>query len=85
MNKLETSIRCKVYKDNESAIKMAHSPKATHRTKHISTKVHHFREYIRTKAIQVVHVSTTKQIADMFTKPLPYKAFVYLRQKLMGW
>ena len=79
ISKLETSVRCKVYEDNESTIRMAHSLKATHRNKHISTKVHHFGEYVRNKTIQILHVPMRNQVVDIFTKPLSTKAFVSLR------
>ena len=85
VHKIGNTVKCQVYEDNESMICMAHIPKSTHRTKHISTKVHHFREYVGTKAIHISHVSPTQQLADIFTKPLPTKAFTYLRTKLMGW
>ena len=78
------TIKCKVYEDNESAMKIANGGQTTYRTKHISTKVHHFGQYIRNKSIKVVHISSEKQIADMFTKPLKAKLFIPLRQKLMG-
>ena len=85
IHKIGTTVKCQVYEDNESTICIAHIPKSTHRTRHISTKVHHFREYVWIKAIQLSHVLTTQQLADMFTNPLPAKAFTYLRNKLMGW
>ena len=68
-----TTIKCKVYEDKESTIKIANGARTTHRTKHISTKVHHFRQYIRDKSIKVVHIASDKQIADMLTKPLMAK------------
>ena len=83
--KAKTSIKCKVYEDNQAAIAMATSPKVTQRAKHISTKVHHFKQYIRDKTIPVIHIATHRQIADIFTKPLATKLFISLRQKLMGW
>ena len=80
-----TAIKCRVYEDNQAAISMATSPKQTHRIKDISTKVHHFKQYIRENTIPVVHVPTHQQIADIFTKPLATKSFISLHQKLMGW
>ena len=83
--KTRTSIKCKIYEDNQAAIAMATSPKVTHRAKHISTKIHHFKQYIRENTIPVEHIPTNMQIADMFTKPLATKLFISLRHKSMGW
>jgi hypothetical protein len=34
--------------------------------------------------LTVVHISTEEQPADMLTKPLPSKKFVYFRDMVMG-
>ncbi len=78
-------IFCKVFEDNQSCIKVAESPKFTHRTKHISLKYHHFRQYVADGTIKIEPIDTREQIADIFTKPLDEKQFSYLRKKLSGW
>ena len=78
-------IHCKVFEDNRSCIKVAESPKFTPRTKHIAIKYHHFRKFVSDGTIQISHIDTKEQIADIFTKPLDEATFVYLRAKLMGW
>ena len=76
---------CTVHEDNTSAIRMAESPKVTIRTKHLSTKYHHFKKYVKDKAIVIRHISTQDQLADIFTKPLPPGTFLNLRSRLLGW
>ncbi|KAL7460030.1 hypothetical protein ACHAXS_000498 [Conticribra weissflogii] len=76
---------CRVWEDNHSCIKVPESPKFTPRTKHIALKYHHFRRYVDDKTIQIHPIDTREQIADIFTKPLDEKQFVYLRKKLCGW
>ena len=61
---------CKVFEDNEACISMVNSPKFTPRTKHIALKYHHFRSWVDKGLIQVIHIGTTEQTADIFTKPL---------------
>ena len=78
-------IHCKVFEDNRSAITIAESSKFTPRTKHIALKYHHFRQYVKNKTIQIYPISTHEQTADIFTKPLDDKTFLYLRKKLNGW
>ncbi len=91
LNKLVTlhipkpEIHCKVFEDNNSCIAVAESPKFTPRTKHIAIKYHHFRGFVKNKSININHIATTEQIADIFTKPLEGALFVYLRKKLSGW
>ena len=78
--------KCTVYEDNESCIKVAKSPKFTPRTKHIAIKYHHFRSRVWDDGtIDLQSIDTKEQIADILTKPLPKRPFVYLRKLLMGW
>ena len=77
--------RCTVWEDNESTIKVAKSPKFTPRTKHIAIKYHHFRRFVDDGTIVIRSIDTKEQIADMLTKPLSERDFVYLRGKLIGW
>jgi hypothetical protein len=81
----EPKFFCKVWEDNQSCIKVAKSPKFTPRTKHIALKYHHFRHFVSDGTIAIEYIDTTEQTADIFTKPLPEKAFRHLRKKLMGW
>ena len=78
-------IQCRTFEDNKSCIKIATNHKTRARTKHLSVKLYHFRSYVVNKTISIEHLSTTDQIADISTKPLPIKQFTYLRDKLMGW
>ena len=78
-----TSIQCTVHEDNISTIQMVESEKTTYRTKHISTKVHHFKKYIRDKEVKVVHVPTHHQLAEIFTKAVVPHLFLFLRHKLI--
>jgi hypothetical protein len=48
-----------------------------------SSTYHHFRDYIRLGLIKVLPISTTEQIADIFTKPLAQNAFLHLRKALL--
>jgi len=78
-------VHCKVFEDNRSAITIAEANKFTPRTKHIALKYHHFRSYVKSKAIQIFPIDTKEQTADIFTKPLDERPFLYLRKKLNGW
>jgi hypothetical protein len=82
---LKPKIHCKAFKDNAGALELAKMPKLRPRTKHIATKYHHFREYVSTKRIALMKVTTTDQIADIFTKPLPVELFTKHRLSLLGW
>jgi hypothetical protein len=52
------------------------------KTKHIPIKYHFLWEQVARKNIRVEYVGTKEQVADIFTKPLPWEAFEYLRQGL---
>ena len=76
---------CTVWEDNESCITVAKSPKFYPRKKYIAIKYHHFRRLASDGTIIMNSIDTSKQIADIFTKPLGEKSFCYLRHQLMGW
>nr|AEJ07899.1 Opie3 putative pol protein [Zea mays subsp. mexicana] len=68
--------------DNESAIRMAENPVEHSRTKHIDIRHHFLRDHQQKGDIEVFHVSTENQLADIFTKPLDEKTFCRLRSEL---
>ena len=76
---------CRTFEDNKSCIEIATNHKTRARTKHLSVRLHHFRSHVIKKTITIEHISTTQQLGDIFTKPLPLKQFIYLRDKIMGW
>jgi hypothetical protein len=68
--------------DNESAIHMADNPVEHSRTKHIDIRHHFLRDHQQKGDIEVYHISTENQQADIFTKPLDEKTFCRLRSEL---
>jgi hypothetical protein len=68
--------------DNESSIRMADNPVEHSRTKHIDILYHVLRDHQQRGDIEIDYVSTKKQLADIFTKPLDEKTFSKLRNDL---
>jgi hypothetical protein len=68
--------------DNESAIRMADNPVEHSRTKHIDIRHHFLRDHQQKEDIEVYHINTENQLADIFTKPLDEKRFCRLRSEL---
>jgi hypothetical protein len=59
-----------IYCDNISSILLANNPIYHARTKHIEVQYHFIREKVPAKKIDLIHVSTENQVADIFTKAL---------------
>jgi hypothetical protein len=68
--------------DNESAIRLADNPVEHSRTKHIDIRHHFLRDHQQKGDIDIYHISTENQLADIFTKPLDEKTFCRLRSEL---
>jgi hypothetical protein len=68
--------------DNESAIKLANNPVQHSRTKHIDIRHHFLRDHETKGDIALRHVSTERQLVDIFTKPLDEQKFCALRSEL---
>ena len=78
-------IKCTVFEDNNSCIALAKAPRMNPRTKYIALKYHHFRNYVSSKLITIQHIASEEQPADIFTKALDEKQFLYLRKKICGY
>ena len=78
-------VKCKVYEDNSGALEMANNPKFRPRTKHINCRMHHFRDYVERKEIEVFPIGTAEQLADYLTKPVNEEILLKLRKIVMGW
>jgi hypothetical protein len=68
--------------DNESAIKLANNPVQHSRTKNIDIRHHFLNDHEAKGDIALRHVSTERQLADIFTKPLDEQRFCTLRSEL---
>ncbi|CAM8972406.1 unnamed protein product [Rhodiola kirilowii] len=71
-----------LYCDNMSAISISKNPVQHSRMKHIDIRHHFIRELVEQKVATLTHVSTDKQLADIFTKPLDAAQFETLRSSL---
>jgi len=59
-----------IHCDNISSILLANNPVYHARTKHIEVPYHFIRKKVIAKEIDLIHVSTEDQVADIFTKVL---------------
>jgi hypothetical protein len=71
-----------VYCDNISVVYIFINPVQHQRTKHVEIDLHFVRENIAIGQVCVLHVSTTSQFTDIFTKGLPYSVFNEFRSSL---
>ena len=74
-----------IFEDNTASSTMASDLGTPHkRSKHFGIEWAYFKECVELKELTVVYVSTEEQPADMLTKPLTSKKFVYFRDMVMG-
>jgi hypothetical protein len=71
-----------VYCDNVSAVYMSANPVHHRRTKHIELDIHFVREKVAIGDVRVLHVPSSSQFADIFTKGLPTLLFREFRFSL---
>ncbi len=77
----------KVHEDNVGALALGklEPRQMIPRSKHYAIKYHWFREHFGPRRIQLVHISSSDQLGNLFTKGLSGIKFARLRKKLMGW
>jgi len=71
-----------VYCDNISVVYLSSNPVQHQRTKHVEIDLHFVRERVALGHVRVLHVPTTSQYADVFTKGLPTTVFQEFRYSL---
>ncbi|KAL1194203.1 Retrovirus-related Pol polyprotein from transposon RE2 [Cardamine amara subsp. amara] len=68
--------------DNLSVVFLSANPAFHARTKHFELDHHYVRERVALGTLEVNHIPSQLQVADIFTKSLPTKAFQSLQYKL---
>ena len=71
-----------VYCDNVSSVYLSTNPVQHQRMKHVEIDLHFVRDRVAIGDVRVLHVPTTSQFADIFTKGLPSSTFSEFRSSL---
>ena len=73
-----------VYEDNTACIEWGnHVIGGRERAKHIDIRKHFAHEVIQNQEMRLIKVDTANQLADIFTKPLPYPQFQACIQRIL--
>ena len=65
-------------------VALAHDPSSFSKIKHVARRHHFLRECVESGALDVGHISTDFNIADLFTKALEPKKFRLFRAAVMN-
>ena len=72
----------KIMVDYQSAIMLSKTSAHHNRTKHIDTRYHFIRDYVKDGRVVTEHVKAEDQLADILTKSLGRVKFVELSEKI---
>jgi hypothetical protein len=72
----------KLFVDNQSAIALVKNPVHHDRSKHIDIKYHYIRQCYEEGKLDVDHIRTDRQLADILTNALGRTRFVEMRERL---
>jgi hypothetical protein len=70
--------------DNKSTVDGAHSAKIHKDSRHQALRLSWLQEIVRNNIVNIRHISTENNLADVFTKDLPASQHARLRAMLMG-
>ena len=64
-----------IYVDNQGGIDLANNPKYHDRTKHIDIRYHFIRDITQKGLVDLIHLPSNDNTADILTKSLPREKF----------
>ena len=73
-----------LYCDNKSAIQLAQNPVHHSRSKHFDMKYHFIRDMVERRIVELRHISTLDNVADIFTRAIVKAHFLKLRNFLVS-
>ena len=82
---ITSTIRCRVFEDNNGALLLAIKQRITNPTKYFLVKWHFFWHHVRNGDVEVLKIATTEQLADYLTKALNREVFECIRKLVQGW
>ena len=85
VNQTALTIRCRVLEDNSGALEIANNHNYRPLTKHLSFKLHHFRDYVTRKELFIEKIYTLSQLSDYLTKPANEQILCKLHKIVMRW
>ena len=68
-----------IYNDNTGSVALSRNPVHHDRTKHIAIRHHFIREQVELGTVEILHIPSGENIADILTKPLARELFERLR------
>ena len=71
-----------VYCDNMSVVYLSTNLVQHQHTKHVEIDLHFVRERVAASVVRVLHVPTTSQLVDIFTKGMPSSVFLEFRSDI---
>ncbi|KAK2983051.1 hypothetical protein RJ640_001868 [Escallonia rubra] len=75
----------KLYCDNKVACDIAHNPVQHDRTKHVEIDIFFIKEKLDEKIVELPHIRSEDQLADILTKAISSREFLKLLSKLGIW
>ena len=84
LNWLNVGLPTKVLCDNQAAIAYAQNYNEHMQSKHIDIKYKFVREALKEQMCELSYVTSSNNLADMFTKPLPKTPFERFRDSVMS-
>lgn len=80
--KVKISYPIQLYCDNQTSIHILENPVLYERTKHINIDFYFIRTHCADGSIQLVHISSSNQVVDIFTKAVGASTFYHMVFKL---